>query len=98
MLDFYLLADDEHMLSYPEEKGKMVIGSLDDKSFERLKVKKIIPERFEYYSDFRWDMSLVQQIRNNIQKQALHDTDVQPLLQLLDKAIASGSGLAAYAD
>lgn len=68
MLDFYLLADVENVYGYPEEAGRVVIGSLDDETFERLKGKKIIPERFNYYSDFRWDMSLVLQIRNNIQR------------------------------
>lgn len=98
MLDFYLLADDENAPGYPEAAGAKVIGSLDDQTFERLKIKEIIPERFDYHSDFRWYMSLVQQIRSNIQQQVPTDSDMQPLLQLLDEAIANGSGLAAYAD
>ncbi|WP_132225931.1 hypothetical protein [Pedobacter sp. ok626] len=98
MLDFYLLDDDENAPGYPEEAGINIVGSIDFETFERLKAKKIIPERFDYHSDFRWDMSLVQQIRSNIQKQAPNDSGVGPLLQLLDIAKAHGSGLMAFAD
>ncbi|TCC97225.1 hypothetical protein [Pedobacter hiemivivus] len=98
MLDFYLLDDDENAPGYPEETGINIIGSIDFETFERLKAKRIIPERFDYHSDFRWDKVLIQQIRNNIQEHMLNDSDVGPLLQLLDIAKAHGSGLMAFAD
>lgn len=96
MLDFYLLADDQKIPNYPEATIGDTIGGLDYRTFERLKVKKIIPDQFDYYSDFRWDTALILQIRDNIQKQVLSDTDVQLLLKLLDKA--KDNGLVAYAD
>jgi len=98
MLDFYLLADDQSMLSYPKEGKHKLLGSLDDQIFERLKVKKIIPERFDYYSDFRWSIALIQQIRVNILNHPRSDSDVQSLLSLLDIANYHDSGLVAYAD
>ncbi|MNK20320.1 hypothetical protein D3C87_385570 [compost metagenome] len=98
MLDFYLLADVENAPGYPEAARINNVGSIDFETFERLKAKRIIPERFDYHSDFRWDTVLIRQIWSNIQKQAPSDSDMQPLLQLLDEAIANGSGLAAYAD
>lgn len=98
MLDFYLLADDQKQLSFPEETGAKIVGHMNDQTFERLKVKKIIPERFDYYSDFRWDRALIQQIRENIPEKWLNDSDVNPLMQLLDLAKAQDSGLMAFAD
>lgn len=98
MLDFYLLADDQKQLSFPEETGAKIVGHMNDQTFERLKVKKIIPERFNYYADFRWDRALIQQISNNIQKNGLNDTDIQSLLKLLDVAKEQDSGLMAFAD
>ena len=98
MLDFYLLADNQNMPNYPEEGDRKLIGSIGDQIFERLKVKKIIPERFDYHSDFRWDTSLIQQIRVNIPKHIVSDNDVQALLLLLDIAKSYDSGLVAYAD
>lgn len=98
MLDFYLLNDQQHMPPYPEETGMQFIGSLDDRTFKSLKAKRIIPERFDYYSDFRWDTTLVCQIRENIQDHVPADTDVRSLSLLLDIAIENGSGLMAYGD
>jgi hypothetical protein len=98
MLDFYLLADEKNAPDYPEETGGNMIGQLDQQTFERLKLKKIIPERFDYHTDFRWNKDLIQQIRENIQKQAIPDSDVSPLLQMLNAAQAQDSGLIAYAD
>jgi transposase len=79
MLDFYLLADDQKALNFPEEAGAKMVGYIDDQTFERLKVKKVIPERFNYYSDFRWDRSLIQQIKENIPEKWLNDIDIKPL-------------------
>lgn len=98
MLDFYLLPDDQNIPDYPEEGEGQGIGGLDQVTFERLKFKKIIPERFDYYADFRWDRALVQQILENIQKQLGDDTDVKPLRRMLDAAKERDSGLVAYAD
>nr|WP_199079621.1 hypothetical protein [Pedobacter sp. ASV19] len=98
MLDFYLLPDEKNVPNYPEETGGNVIGQINQQTFERLKLKKIIPERFDYHSDFRWDKDLIKEIRKNIQKQAIPDSDVSPLLQMLDAAQTQDSGLIAYAD
>lgn len=99
MLDFYLLPDDQSAPSYPEETGLKFIGGLDDQTFERLKHKKIIADRFDYYADFRWDTTLVRQIREYIStKQMLADKDVRQLIELLDIADDAGSGIIAYAD
>ena len=98
MLHFYSLADDQSMPSYPKEGEHKLLGSLDDQIFERLKVKKIIPERFDYYSDFRWSIALIQQIRVNILNHPRSDSDVQSLLSLLHIANSHDSGLVAYAD
>ncbi len=98
MLDFYLLADNQNMPNYPEEGGHKLVGNIDAQIFDRLKLKKIIPERFDYHSDFRWDTSLIQQIRMNIQKHTVRDSDIQSLLLLLDTAKSYDSGLVAYAD
>ena len=98
MLDFYLLPDDQNATDYPEEAEGKRIGYLDQLTFERLKFKKIIPERFDYHADFRWDRVLIRHIRENIQKQLEDDSDVKPLLRILDAAKAQDSGLFAYAD
>lgn len=98
MLDFYLLSDDKNALSYPEEFEGKVVGNIDYQTFERLKGKKIIPEKFDYHSDFRWDTSLIRQIRGSIKKHALSDNDLQGLVQLLDLAKANGRGLIAFTD
>lgn len=99
MLDFYLLKDEQRKPSYPEEAGLEFVGELDDLTFGNLQSKKIIDERFEYYSDFILDTSELRQIRKKIiEKQLQYDSDVKVLTQLLDIAESEQSGLIAFGD
>ncbi|WP_419699677.1 hypothetical protein [Mucilaginibacter sp. NFX135] len=99
MLDFYLIDDHQAKPNHPEQKELKFIGKLDDQTFNRLKDKKIIADRFDYYSDFRWDAALINQMHENIsQKQLQTDTDVKQLLSLLGIARENQSGLIAYGD
>lgn len=99
MLDFYLISDEETKPAYPEKIGLVLAGSMDDGTFERLKRKQVIDERFDYYTDFRWSRALTMQIRSRIVQHRLQaDTDVQKLLNVLNLADQHNNGLIAYAD
>ncbi|MEZ2339038.1 hypothetical protein AB6735_25555 [Mucilaginibacter sp. RCC_168] len=99
MLDFYLIDDHQAKPNYPEQKDLQFIGELDDQTFNRLKNKKIIADRFDYYSDFRWNTALIKQMCETIQQKQLQtDTDVKQLLSLLGIAGENQSGLIAYGD
>ncbi|MET3877603.1 hypothetical protein [Chitinophaga sp. OAE865] len=98
MLDFYLIPD---IQPTPGSPGSLEqAGELDSRTFGLLKEKKIIPPQYDYYTDFRWNNTLIQQLENTIlMKPALQaDTDVQQLLLLLRAAREKQSGLIAYAD
>lgn len=97
MLDFYLIPDIQPTPHSPESLEHA--GALDGRSFRLLKEKKIIPMQYDYYTDFRWNSTIVQQLENNILATALQaDTDAQQLLLLLRAAMERQSGLVAYAD
>lgn len=99
MLDFYLIHDDQATPGYPELGGLEPVGGLDEKCFETLKNKKIIPGNFDYYTDFRWDTSLTKQMRGHIQERDLKaDSCVKNLVTLLDRAEQHKCGLMAYCD
>ncbi|WP_166096217.1 hypothetical protein [Mucilaginibacter inviolabilis] len=99
MLDFYLIDDLQAKPNYPDPKDLKFVGGLDNQTFKRLKDKKIIADRFDYYSDFRWDTTLIKQISKTIhQKQLQSDTDVKQLLSLLEAAEKNKNGLIAYGD
>lgn len=99
MLDFYSIKDDQPTPSFPEKLGLQFVGDLDDKTFCNLQNKKIIEEKFYYYSDFRWNTAAIQLIHQNILKHQLQkDTDVQKLIQILEVADKEQSGLIAYGD
>lgn len=66
MLDFYLIDDLQAKPNYPDPKDLKFVGGLDNQTFKRLKDKKIIADRFDYYSDFRWDTTLIKQISKTI--------------------------------
>lgn len=99
MLDFYLIRDDQAKPEYPEVAGLEQVGELDEITFEMLKRKKIIAEHLDYYTDFRWDTSLIKQIREGIQKEEFKaDSCVKKLARLLDFAEQHKAGLVAYCD
>ena len=97
MLDFYLIPDIQPTPGSPESLEH--VGALDSRTFRLLKEKHIIPPHYDYYTDFRWNNDLVQQLENTILNTSLlADTDVQRLLVLLRAAREAQSGLVAYAD
>lgn len=66
MLDFYYIEDEK---SKPDSLGELdFAGELDDKTFHNLQKKGIIDEHFDYYSDFRWSVSILKQIRGRIKE------------------------------
>lgn len=99
MLDFYIIKDEQSKPGYPEQIGLQFAGGLDDTTFGGLQKKGIIDSRFDYYSDFRLETTVIKQIRQTIlQKRLQADSDVKKLLDLFDLADKSGSGLIAYGD
>ena len=99
MLDFYLIQDDQPEPEYPEQAELEFAGGLDYKSFENLRAKGLIADRFDYYTDFRWGTDLIRQINEQINKKSGEsDSDVKQLIDLLDQAIQKESGLIAYCD
>nr|WKN34123.1 hypothetical protein K4G66_17230 [Tunicatimonas sp. TK19036] len=99
MLDFYLIRDDLPKSEYPEQVELEFAGGLDYKSFDNLRDRGIIADRFDYYTDFRWGTDLIRQINEQTnQKPSESDSDVKQLLDLLNQAIQKESGLIAYCD
>jgi len=99
MLDFYLIADHQVCSDNPEGAGLTVAGHIGPDAFGRLKKIKVIDERFEYGTDFRWSREVIVQMRSTIMKRQLQSsTDVQKLMSLLNFAEQNNSGLIAYAD
>lgn len=99
MLDFYLIAAHQALPANPGEAGLVVAGRMESEVFNRLKRIRIIDERFEYDTDFRWSRAVMAQMRSTIaQYQFQSSTDVQQLLCLLDLADQNNSSLIAYAD
>lgn len=97
MLDFYLIPDNLPAPASPESLEWA--GGLDSRTFRLLKEKKIIPPQYDYYIDFRWNTTVVQQLEHTIlQAGPPADTDMQQLLTLLHTARERQNGLVAYAD
>ena len=98
MLDFYLINDEQPKPDYPEQANLKYISGLNSKTFENLKDKGIIDYRFDYYSDFRWNIELVKQISRKAAKKRESDTDFEKLFEILNEALESKSGVIAYCD
>ena len=99
MLDFYLIADHQSHSNNPEKAGLVWVGSLESDVFDRLKRIQLIDERFEYDADFRWNRTMILQLRTAIKQRRIESsTDVHKLLRLLDLADQHNSGLLACAD
>jgi len=98
MLDFYLIKNQQTKPEYPEQANLTHIAALDSPTFYSLVKKGHIDNRFDYYSDFRWDLELVKKIKSQLERASESDTDCKKLKIILDKAIASSSGVIAYSD
>lgn len=99
MLDFYFMNDSAMNSKSLLPENLEFAGSLDDKAFQNLKAKGIIESRYDYYSDFRWNVVQVKQIHSMIhQKSLMTDSDVKTLKAFLDQAMIKECGLIAYCD
>jgi len=98
MLDFYLIPS--HLPSHPGDPSSLQhAGELNDQVYSRLQQKKLIEERYDYYSDFRWNGEHVRQKLQLIREQEMaQDPGVKKLLQILLLAEKAGYGLVAYGD
>jgi|UPI000648247D hypothetical protein len=99
MLDFYTIKKDQPTPNYPEKAELILIGQLDDKTFSNLQKKGIIDNCFDYYSDFRWNKEIADQIKKNISNQNLQfDDDVKKLLQIISVVEKNQQDIIAYGD
>jgi len=97
MLDFYLISDSERSKLGEEPDPLSYVGSLALNRYTRLVKKGVIDERFDYFSDFRWEMEMVLQIDAKTARFA-GDTDVDQLNTILKKAMSQNCGLMAICD
>lgn len=98
MLDFYLIQDDQAKPSNQGKSGLESAGRLDDNIFEELQNEGIIDQRFDCYSTFRWDRSLVNQIQVRLKSLNNQTDGANKFNELLEKASKRQSGLIAYGD
>ena len=98
MLDFYLIKDEQPKPNYPEKANLEFILGLDSRTFENLIKKEIIDSRFDFYSDFRWNRKLIEQINIKISNYKKSDSDIEKLNVILKKALKFESGIIAYCD
>ncbi len=94
MLDFYLIEDSHKMPKNPQNLN--FAGGLDFNIFERLQRKGVIPNHYDYYSDFRWDSNTIDQIIEKVKDNT--DQDQQILFEIIMKAHLQESDLIAYCD
>ncbi len=84
---------------YPEQVNLEFAGGLDDKTFENLQNKGIIGDQYHYYSDFRWYVTVIEQLCTLAnQEKFKKDTDLKKLNKLLNSATNKAIGLIAYCD
>ena len=96
MLDFYLIKDEQKKPDYPEQENLEFVSGIDYKTYERLIHKEIIDNRFDYYSDFRWNSQMIKQIMDKMREKK--DSDFEKLNDILIKATETNNGLIAYCD
>ena len=98
MLDFYLIKENQPSPLSPEKDKVEYLAGLDSKSFANLSLKGIIVAKFDYYSDFRWNTSLIKQYHLKILNCNKLDTDIESLKLMLEKAIKLKREIIAFCD
>lgn len=98
MLNFYVVKDEQPNSNSLKKVTMELAGSLHEQAFEDLQQKKMIEERFDYYSDFRWSRGQVHQKFTQLKTQSTKEASVVTFLAILEKAVHQQSGLMAYSD
>ena len=98
MLDFYIIKDEQPKPSYCQQANLEFIAGLDSGTFDNLISKGIIDSRFDYYSDFRWNSNLIEQINSKVSKIKNSDSDIDKLKSILNKALELQCGIIAFCD
>lgn len=97
MLDFYLISDEEEKPEVDKLDNLDYAGGLELNVFDRLVKKGVVDSRFDYYTDFRWENQLIQQIISKANRLSA-DTDVKKLKEIIDKVAIADVGLIAFGD
>ncbi len=95
MLDFYVI--EEHQTTPKSPKGLAFVKGLESDIVGRLKQKNIIPNQYDYYSDFRWSLEIIERLILKLDENTT-DTDQLILYDLLFKATSQKMGLIAFCD
>lgn len=97
MLDFYLISDEEEKPEVDKLDNLDYAGGMELNVFGRLVKKGVVDSRFDYYTDFRWENQLIQQIISKANRLSA-DTDVKKLKEIIDKVAIADVGLIAFGD
>lgn len=105
MLDFYGIPDDTPKPHWPEKIGLERIDGLEMDDFEDLITKKLIPDRFDFWTDFRWSKSVVLEMYTamlkaypELRENKLKIKSVNTLFYIVNSAVKNNVGLIAYCD
>jgi len=106
MLDFYIIKDDTPRPNQLKDLTLKFAGALDYETFEQLKAKNIIEERYDYYKDLRFSSIQVKQkydllLKSNQNLNSSLRKTITPesiMLDILNIAIVNNCGLIAFGD
>lgn len=105
MLDFYTIPDEMDKPGWPAKNELIRIDGLSLKDFDDLIKKKLIADRFDFWTDFRWSKSMVTAMYNvllqkypALRENKLKIKAVNKLFTILDTAVKENVGLIAYCD
>ncbi|MCI5054908.1 MAG: hypothetical protein MRY83_02300 [Flavobacteriales bacterium] len=96
MLDFYLIKRDSPNPRSP--KNLEFVGGLESHTFSHLKKLQIISDNFDYYSDFRWDIGLIESMLLKTEHLNSQNTDVKQIHEILTLAQKNQCALFAFCD
>ncbi|GAB5523040.1 MAG: hypothetical protein Roseis2KO_09120 [Roseivirga sp.] len=97
MLDFYIIPDSHGKPESDDLSRLEYAGGLEFDVYERFTRKGLIDPRFDFYSDFRWNSTLVHEILRSVENNQ-PDSDFSQLISILNAAKCKECGLIAYGD
>lgn len=105
MLDFYKIPDETSKPDWPEKINLEWVDGLELNDFDDLKNKGLIAERFDFWTDFRWNRKSTLELYDLILKKypelredKLTIKSVNKLFNIVDNAVKENIGLIAYCD
>lgn len=98
MMDLYLISDSIDNPKSPEKDTVKYIDGVKDIEFDELKRFKLIEDKLDFYTDFRWKYSEVELKIKSAKANLSQSATLSKFLSILEQAAINKQGIIGFCD